>query len=322
MTTSARRWRRCTSASCSTASSRTCAARSAIGCSTSPPSSHRSGLRRTCTWPSGAQSRARCWPPPTQVRQLAAAVPARYSAMVMVAAIASLRYGEIIALHRRDVDLTAATIQVRQQYQEVRGQGLVLGPPKSRAGRRTLVIPSGARCHAALAPRRVRTGPYGRAPVHRSDRCADPAGNFNKLVGWRDAVASVGVPGLHFHDLRIRATCSRRQSGVLVPIGQWSTITPPRRRRTCTTKNPPTNTATTTTITITQTHQLTAVPPESQPRTGGRGEVASTRIATSPPGTTTVTPNQRSRPRFVRFGGNMCASEPSGQRTGTTHLAQ
>ncbi|MEU4776331.1 site-specific integrase [Micromonospora sp. NPDC023633] len=27
-------------------------------------------------------------------------------------------------------------------------------------------------------------------------------GNFNKLVKWPGAVAAVGVPGLHFHDLR------------------------------------------------------------------------------------------------------------------------
>jgi integrase len=32
------------------------------------------------------------------------------------------------------------------------------------------------------------------APIRR--------GSFNKLVNWRDAVASIGMPGLHFHDLR------------------------------------------------------------------------------------------------------------------------
>jgi integrase len=149
-----------------------------------------------------------------QVRQLAAAVPARYSAMVMVAAIASLRYGEIIALHRRDVDLSAATIQVRQQYQEVRGQGLVLGPPKSRAGRRTLVVPAALvailRSHMdEYVPDRmdalVFTGPTG-VPILR--------GNFNKLVGWKVAVASIGVPKLHFHDLRHTGNVLAAASGV------------------------------------------------------------------------------------------------------------
>jgi integrase len=27
-------------------------------------------------------------------------------------------------------------------------------------------------------------------------------GTFNKLVKWSEAVAAVGAPGLHFHDLR------------------------------------------------------------------------------------------------------------------------
>ena len=39
----------------------------------------------------------------------------------------------------------------------------------------------------------VFTGDLG-GPMH--------PGNFNKRVGWTAAVAAVGVPGLHFHDLR------------------------------------------------------------------------------------------------------------------------
>ena len=29
-----------------------------------------------------------------------------------------------------------------------------------------------------------------------------PRGNFNKMSAWPQAVASIGMPGLHFHDLR------------------------------------------------------------------------------------------------------------------------
>jgi len=39
----------------------------------------------------------------------------------------------------------------------------------------------------------VFTGPKG-ASIRR--------GNFNPLVSWTEAVAKVGAPGLHFHDLR------------------------------------------------------------------------------------------------------------------------
>jgi len=39
----------------------------------------------------------------------------------------------------------------------------------------------------------VFTGPGGN-PIWRA--------NFNKLVSWTRAVSAIGVPGLHFHDLR------------------------------------------------------------------------------------------------------------------------
>lgn len=137
-----------------------------------------------------------------EVAQLAAAVPARYSAMILVAVFASLRFGEVTALARRDIDLEAGTVRVRQQYVHVTGQGLVLGPPKSRAGVRLVAIPARLvgrlREHldeyvapdpAAL----VFTTPSG-GPVLR--------GSFNRMVDWTRVVASIGRPGVHFHDLR------------------------------------------------------------------------------------------------------------------------
>jgi integrase len=137
-----------------------------------------------------------------QVAALMDAVPARYRVMILVGAVASLRFGEITALERRDVDLHAATIRVRQQFLEIKGQGLVLGPPKSRAGVRTVAMPAAVMTYlgahldeyvdgepAAL----VFTIPSG-LPIRRS--------SFNKLVRWQDAVASIDMPGLHFHDLR------------------------------------------------------------------------------------------------------------------------
>lgn len=137
-----------------------------------------------------------------EVRRLAAAVPDRYSMMILTAAITSMRYGEITALMRRHVDLKAGTIRVQQQYVEVRGSGLILGPPKSRAGIRTLAIPPAlvellrAHLDEYVGPEPdalVFCGPSGR-PIRR--------GNFNKLVKWTDNVASIGRPGFHFHDLR------------------------------------------------------------------------------------------------------------------------
>lgn len=138
-----------------------------------------------------------------QVFDLADLMPQRYQVMILLAAFASLRWGEITALQRRDLDLGGwATVTVRQAFTEIRGKGLVLGPPKSRAGTRTVSIPAGIvptlvhhlNEYVGSAPGAfVFTTETGR-PLRR--------GNFNKLVGWKDVVAKVGVPGLHFHDLR------------------------------------------------------------------------------------------------------------------------
>lgn len=139
---------------------------------------------------------------PPQVFALAARVPDRYRALLLVATFASLRWGEVTALRRSDVDLPVGTVRVREAFSEQRGIGLVLGPPKSRAGVRTVALPPTVlpdlqkhvdsfvgQNHDSF----VFTTPSGK-PIWR--------GNFNKLVDWRRITAEVGAPGLHFHDLR------------------------------------------------------------------------------------------------------------------------
>ncbi|ORT47457.1 site-specific integrase [Frankia sp. KB5] len=137
-----------------------------------------------------------------QVFALADKFDRRFRTLILVTTFASLRWGEVTALQRRDVDIENGTVRVRHAMVELRGQGVVLGPPKSRAGVRTVSLP------AALLPdvkahleeyvgddpaSFVFTGPKG-AVLRR--------GNFRSLVKWADLVTAIGVPGLHFHDLR------------------------------------------------------------------------------------------------------------------------
>ena len=105
-------------------------------------------------------------------------------------------------LQRCDIDVAAGTVRIRQAFVEQRGVGLALGPPKSRAGVRTIALPSSVipalkqhmGTHVGKADDAfVFTGESGRT-VWR--------GKFNKLVKWAETVEAVGAPGLHFHDLR------------------------------------------------------------------------------------------------------------------------
>ncbi len=67
----------------------------------------------------------------------------RYRALVLLATFASLRWGEVTALKRCDLDLESGLVPVRAAFSDARTRGskITLGPLKSRAGRRTVGIP-------------------------------------------------------------------------------------------------------------------------------------------------------------------------------------
>ena len=148
-----------------------------------------------------------------EVMDLAERVPDRFRAMILVATFGTLRYGEVSGLQRADLDLDSGTVFVRRSLTEVRGTGLVLGPPKSRAGLRMVSLPAVVvdelKRHLGLyvdpdPSAFVFTGPKGK-PIRR--------GNFNPLVGWAEVVESMGKVGLHFHDLRHTGNTLAAQSG-------------------------------------------------------------------------------------------------------------
>ncbi|MCE0765389.1 site-specific integrase [Pseudonocardia kujensis] len=138
-----------------------------------------------------------------QVFQIADAMPnRRWRAMILLAAFASLRWGETSALRRQDVAPDGSTVRIAFAHSEVRGKGLVVGPPKSRAGVRTVAVPAAIRKdlvdHLAefvdAGPDALLfTGVQGRA-LHR--------GAWGQRVKWPALMRKLGLAGVHFHDLR------------------------------------------------------------------------------------------------------------------------
>jgi integrase len=55
-----------------------------------------------------------------QVHALAGAVPARFSALILVAVFSGLRWGELAVLRRSDVNLTAGTVNVPRKLAALR----------------------------------------------------------------------------------------------------------------------------------------------------------------------------------------------------------
>jgi len=77
-----------------------------------------------------------------EVYAVADAVPARYRAFVLLGTFASLRFGELAALRRRDIDLDAGILSVRRAQAELQDGSLITKDPKSEAGKRVVAIPA------------------------------------------------------------------------------------------------------------------------------------------------------------------------------------
>jgi integrase len=137
-----------------------------------------------------------------QVLDLAGRVPARFRALVLLAAFTGLRYGELAALRRADLGPDLAIVTVRATLVTLTDGTTLFGPPKSGAGRRTVTVPEAIREDLRLHLRDyvaddpnalIFTGAKG-AVLRRS--------GFQTQSRWTQSVAQAGLPGFHFHDLR------------------------------------------------------------------------------------------------------------------------
>jgi len=143
----------------------------------------------------------RIGPTQPQVEALADAVDERYRAMVLLAAYCGLRIGQLGALKQRHLDPMHGTVTVAASARQIPGQGRVVGKPKSRASRRTVAIPPPLlgiiEDHLA---RYAEPGPDGLVFVGPKGAALN-ASNFTDGA-WKKARQVVGMPDLHFHDLR------------------------------------------------------------------------------------------------------------------------
>ncbi|MGW3413560.1 tyrosine-type recombinase/integrase [Streptomyces sp. NPDC000888] len=135
-----------------------------------------------------------------EVYRLAEAVPPHCRVLVLLAAFTALRFGELAALQRRDIDLEARTVSVRRSYAETRTDGLTVKAPKSAAGVRTVAFPASLvpelAHHLAEHASAGRTGLVfvgARGGVLRRN-------NFRRI--WLRALEATGLGDVHFHDLR------------------------------------------------------------------------------------------------------------------------
>jgi len=187
--------------------------------------------RNPCRVKGAGQNKADERPTATldQVFAIAAAIQPRYRLLVLLATFAQLRFGELIALRRRSINVATMELRVRRATAEMEDGTQIDDDPKSEAGKRPISLPSGLRAdiehhldhYAEAGPDgRLFAGPQGAVPRRR---------NFNRV--WRSAITTAGIPaelGLHLHDLRHTGSTWSAQSGatlreLMARIGHSST---------------------------------------------------------------------------------------------------
>ncbi len=147
----------------------------------------------------------------TQLETLVSAMPQRYQPMVLLASWCALRFGELIELRRRDIDLDNGVVKVRRGA--VRADGtVVIGDPKSEAGRRDVAIPPHLmpllREHLAQSIVGGRDGLL--FPAADGTSTLAPSTFYRSYYRARDAA---GRPDLRFHDLRHTGAVLAAQTG-------------------------------------------------------------------------------------------------------------
>lgn len=150
---------------------------------------------------------------PHEIDALVAATDEDYRLLVLTAAYTGLRSGELRGLRRKDVNLLSGTIRVEQALKEVHSssdriieKGLLFGPPKSAASRRSVSLPA----FLTEALREHLEGPLPSGAGPQALVFTTPSGTpIRQALFYRrffkPAVRAALPPekhGLRFHDLR------------------------------------------------------------------------------------------------------------------------
>jgi integrase len=135
-----------------------------------------------------------------EVALVAEAIEPRYKGMVLLGCWCGLRLGELLALERRDIDVTEGFVSVTKAASELKSGERIVGPPKTEAGVRKVAIPP----HLLPALREhleMFAGPSDCALVFVGTK-GQPVRRASLYTAWRDAVGTAGLAGVRFHDLR------------------------------------------------------------------------------------------------------------------------
>jgi integrase len=135
----------------------------------------------------------------SQVQRFLSAVSGhRWYPVYVVAVYCGLRKGEILGLHREDIDLEREVLRVRHQVTYVRGKGSVISEPKTDRARRQVTLPPFA---LNVLSDHVNTLNENQSLLFTTST-AKPVSGRNVVRHFKSVIEQEGLPNIRFHDLR------------------------------------------------------------------------------------------------------------------------
>jgi integrase len=122
----------------------------------------------------------------------------RWYPIYILAIYTGLRQGELLGIHREDVDLEKGTINVCRQISVIRGKGLMIADLKTEKSRRLVTLPA-----SALRVLREYIDIVGiQSGLIFTTSTGKPISPRNLLRHFKATIEASGLPQIRFHDLR------------------------------------------------------------------------------------------------------------------------
>jgi integrase len=144
----------------------------------------------------------------------------RYEAFFWLAVTTGLREGEILGLRWTDLDWATGRLMIQRQLQRLGDMGLVFNSPKSRAGRRVVMLGSEAlarlqrhRLVQESEKRRAGSNWHENGLIFPSS-IGTPSEPKNMYRRFKMTLQEAGLPDVRFHDLRHTAATLMLLQGI------------------------------------------------------------------------------------------------------------
>lgn len=132
----------------------------------------------------------------------------QYYPIYVVAVYTGMRQGEILGIHKQDVDLKNGIINVKHQIQPIRGKGLTVTQVKSDKSRRPVTLPD-----TALTVLREHLETVDSGLIFTTSN-GNPIWPQTLYRHYKNTIEKLGLPDVNFHSLRHAHATLLLQAGV------------------------------------------------------------------------------------------------------------